>query len=377
MSRNVRMAVIGTGTMGRKYAQMIAGGQVPSMSLAAVVCRSPEARAWAGQTLPDTVRVWDSPEALYTDARSFDAVLVVTPHKSHPQLVMQAFAQGKHVLCDKPSAGSIGPALEMNAAAQASGLVYGMMFHQRMYRKYRRLRELLQSGELGQVQRVLLENTRYFRTWQYHASSAWRSSWSGEGGGALLNQGQHLLDIWQWLFGMPESVYALIPYGKYNDFLVDDEATLLMEYPGRRTAALILSTGEGAYTERLEVVGSRGTALLEGDCLTLRRFAPDTETYRRTARCTERQQLEETVTREEFGPQSEPYPEMLENFAQAVLEGTPLTAPGAEGVRALELTDAAYLSAWQGCRVTLPLDAALFERELAARIRQEQEAQHG
>ena len=197
MSRNVRMAVIGTGTMGRKYAQMIAGGQVPSMSLAAVICRSPEARAWAGQTLPDTVRVWDSPEALYTDARSFDAVLVVTPHKSHPQLVMQAFAQGKHVLCDKPSAGSIGPALEMNAAAQASGLVYGMMFHQRMYRKYRRLRELLQSGELGQVQRVLLENTRYFRTWQYHASSAWRSSWSGEGGGALLNQGQHLLDIWQ------------------------------------------------------------------------------------------------------------------------------------------------------------------------------------
>lgn len=377
MSRTVRAAVIGTGVMGRKYAQMIAAGQVPSMSLAAVVCRSPEARAWASQTLPDTVQMWDSAQALYTAAQSFDAVLVVTPHKSHPALVMQAFAHGKHVLCDKPSAGSIGPALEMNAAAQASGLVYGMMFHQRMYRKYRRLRQLLQSGELGQVQRVLLENSRYFRTWQYHASSAWRSSWGGEGGGALLNQGQHLLDIWQWLFGMPESVYAMIPYGKYNDFLVDDEATLLMEYPGRRTAALILSTGEGAYTERLEIVGSQGTALLEGDQLTVRRFAPDTETYRRTAPCTERQQLQQTVTQESFGPQPEPYPEMLENFAQAVQTGAPLAAPGVEGVRALELTDAAYLSAWQGRKVSLPLDAALFERELAAHIRQEQEVQHG
>lgn len=375
MSRIVRAAVIGTGTMGRKYAQMIAAGHVPSMCLAAVVCRSQEAQAWARKTLPDTVQVWDSADALYTAADSFDAVLVVTPHKSHPQLVQQAFAQGKHVLCDKPSAGSIGPALEMNEAAQASGLVYGMMFHQRMYRKYCRLRELLQSGELGQVQRVMLENSRYFRTWQYHASSGWRSSWDGEGGGALLNQGQHLLDIWQWLFGMPESVYAMIPYGKYNNFLVDDEATLLMEYPNRQTAVLILSTGEGAYTERLEVVGSKGTALLEDDLLTVRRFAPDTETYRRTASCTERQQLQQTVTQEHFGPQEEPYPAMLQNFAQAVLEGTPLAAPGTEGVRALELTDAAYLSAWQGRKVTLPLDAELFERELAAHIQQEE--QHG
>ena len=130
----------------------------------------------------------------------------------------------------------------------------------------------------------------------------------------------------------------MIPYGKYNNFLVDDEATLLMEYPNRQTAVLILSTGEGAYTERLEVVGSKGTALLEDDLLTVHRFAPDTETYRRTASCTERQQLQQTVTQERFGPQEEPYPAMLQNFAQAVLEGTPLAAPGTEGVRALELT---------------------------------------
>ena len=174
-----------------------------------------------------------------------------------------------------------------------------------------RLKKLLDDGALGEIKRVQLENSRYFRTWMYHRSGSWRSSWAGEGGGALLNQGQHILDIWQWLFGMPTSIYAVIPYGKYNDFMVDDEATLLMEYPQQRTATFILSTGEGSYTERLEIVGTKGTALLEKDTLTLHTYTPDTETYRRTADCTERQQLTVTTVTEQFAPQAEPYPEML------------------------------------------------------------------
>ena len=155
---------------------------------------------------------------------------------------------------------------------------------------------------------------------------------------------------------MPTSIYAVIPYGKYNDFMVDDEATLLMEYPQQRTATFILSTGEGSYTERLEIVGTKGTALLEKDTLTLHTYTPDTET---------------SVT-EQFAPQAEPYPEMLANFADAILHGTPLTAPGVEGVRALELTDAAYLSAWLGEKLTLPLDADRFEQELQKHIQEEQ-----
>lgn len=372
----VRTALIGTGVMGRKYAQMIADGQARPLALAAVVCRRAEAQQWAQETLPQTVRVCADARELFAHADEFDALLVVTPHKSHPELVQRAFALGKHVLCDKPSAGSIGPALEMNAAAaRHPELQFAMMFHQRMYRKYRRLKRLLDTGALGEVQRVLVENSRYFRTWAYHQSSSWRSSWTGEGGGALLNQGQHLLDIFQWLFGMPQSVYALIPYGKYNDFLVDDEATLLMEYPGRRTACFVLSTGEGTRQERLEIVGTRGSALLEGDVLTLHTYSPDTGTYRRTAGCTERQKLTETVTREDFGPQEEPYPAMLQNFGRAILCGEPLAAPGAEGVNALSLTDAAYLSAWLGEKVRLPLDAERFEQELAKRIAEE--AHHG
>lgn len=369
--QTVRTAIIGTGSMGRKYAQMIAQGRAEPLTLAAVVCRHADAQQWAQDTLPPAVRVCRSAEELYEHEGEFDAVLVVTPHKTHPQLVMQAFDHGKHVLCDKPSASSLAPALAMNEAAQRIGLVFAMMFHQRRYRKYCRLKQLLQEGTLGEIKRIQLENSRYFRTWMYHRSGSWRSSWAGEGGGALLNQGQHILDIWQWLFGMPQSIYAMIPYGKYNDFMVDDEATVLMEYPEGRTATFILTTGEGSYTERLKVVGTKGTALLEGDTLTLDTYAEDTEAYRRTADCTARQKFAVTTTTESFGKQEEPYPEMLHNFGEAILHGEPLTAPGVEGVRALELTDAAYLSAWLGQKITLPLDADRFERELQKRIAEE------
>ena len=149
--QEVRAAVIGTGVMGRKYAQMIAEGKAGALRLTAVVCRSAEAQQWAKDTLPDTVRVCPSAEELYAHAEEFDAVLVVTPHKTHPALVMQAFAHGKHVLCDKPSANALAPALEMNRAAEKSGLVFAMMFHQRRYKKYMRLKKLLDDGVLGEV----------------------------------------------------------------------------------------------------------------------------------------------------------------------------------------------------------------------------------
>ena len=165
--QEVRAAVIGTGVMGRKYAQMIAEGKAGALRLTAVVCRSAGAQQWAKDTLPDTVRVCPSADQLYDYAEEFDAVLVVTPHKTHPALVMQAFAHGKHVLCDKPSANALAPALEMNRAAEKSGLVFAMMFHQRRYKKYMRLKKLLDDGVLGEIKRVQLENSRYFRTWMY------------------------------------------------------------------------------------------------------------------------------------------------------------------------------------------------------------------
>ena len=97
----------------------------------------------------------------------------------------------------------------------------------------------------------------------------------------LINQGYHLVDLWQYLFGLPEALYADIPYGKYNDFAVDDEATLVMDYPGRMTGTFIMSTGEGVPTERLEIVRTRGSILMDGTTVTVTRFYTDIEEYAR------------------------------------------------------------------------------------------------
>ncbi len=367
----VRIAVIGVGTMGKKYAKMIADGEIAHMRLAAVCCRSQENTQWVKQELGEQVPVFPDAESLYERGELFDASLIVTPHKLHPQMIEQAMRDGKHVFCDKPVGISMKQCEGLAELAGKRKVKFAVMFHQRMYAKYVRLKEILDSGKMGAVRRIMMENSRYYRTEHYHKSGSWRSSWTGEGGGALINQGQHLLDIWQWLFGMPERVLAFIPYGKYNDFAVDDEATVFMSYPGKETAVFFLTTGEGTWTERLEIAGSKGSLLLEGSRLTIRTYNRDLREYGKNAGCNSREELKESVSVEEFPETGEPYREMLEDFAEAVLEDRPVRVDGLEGLRALELTNAAYLSAWLGQSVRLPVDEELYEKELQKRIQEE------
>ena len=358
----VRMAIIGTGIMGRQYAQMIDGGQVPGMELAAVVCRSQEAKDWAQRALSGREAVFDSADALYGREELFDGVLLVTPHRSHEELASKAFRLGKHVFCDKPAGVSVCEARRMSRGAAKAGVIYSVMFHQRLYPKYARIKELLDQGVLGDICRVMMVNTRYYRTVLYHHSGSWRSSWAGEGGGALINQGQHLLDIWQWLFGLPKSVYARIPFGKYNDFTVDDEATLFMEYPDKMTGVFMLSTGEADWQERLEIVGTEGRIELNMDELRIERFDRNVREYAREAVTTSREGLSVSETVEVFPEVArEPYQEMLFNLADSVRTGAKLIVPGQEAEGALGLSNAAYLSARTEQPAELPVDGERFE----------------
>lgn len=381
MEGKVRTALIGIGVMGKKYAEMIASGQVADMLLTAVVVRRDEMLDWAeGLVNTDGERpdIYRDTDALFDNPSGYDAVLIVTPHKTHPQLARRAFELGKHVLCDKPAGVSIGQALQMAADSEASGRIYGMIFHQRMYPKYQKIKEILERGELGTLNRIMLVNSRYFRTHSYHRSGSWRSSWKGEGGGALINQGAHILDIWQWLFGMPEKIYADIPFGKYNDFMVDDEATIQMRYPGNVTAVFMLTTGEAVWEERLEIVGSRGKLLLENDTLHIKRYSSDSLEYMKTQQVTSRENLEIEEEVIEFEKAQEPYPQMLQNFAEAVLCGdaSMLAVPGSSAVNQLMLTNAAYYSAWTGQQVTLPLDSKVYEEALQRQCEKENERIH-
>ena len=341
------------------------------MKLAAVCCRSDQARRWAGETLDRCVSVYGSAEELYGHPEQYEGVLIVTPHCSHRELAETAFSLGKHVFCDKPTGVSVEEAHRMNQAAEKSGKKFAVMFHQRLYAKNRRIKEILESGELGEIQRISLENTEFYRTRAYHASGSWRSTWGGEGGGVLINQGQHLLDLWQWFFGMPKEVYAQIQFGKYNDFSVDDEVSIAMKYPGQATGSIFLSTGEARREERLEVVGSRAALIVKGDSINVCRYSQDSREYGKHSGYKSREGLTFTEA-EEAWPVKKDYQQMLENFAMAVLEGEPLIAQGGEGYRALELANSAYLSAWLGRPVSLPLDRGQYEEELRKRIEEEE-----
>lgn len=365
MANEIRVALVGVGVMGSKYANMIVSGQVKNMVLSGVVARNPQAQEWAKSLVgaKGQPSVYTDVAEMYEHADEFDAVLIVTPHQTHEEIAVRAFELGKHVLCDKPAGVTIGQAERMTAASEKYNRVYGMIFHQRLYAKYLYIKKALDSGELGELKRMMVVNSRYFRTAHYHQSGSWRSSWNGEGGGALINQGAHILDIWQWLFGMPEKLYAEIPFGKYNAFRVDDEATINMRYANGATGTFMLTTGEAIWQERLEIVGTKGRMLLEDDTLHIYRYSMDAVEYLATECVNSRENLTFTEEVIDFEKAKEPYVEMLENFAEAVIkeDNSILIAPGADGVNQLMLTNGAYFSAWKEAPVWLPLDAAEYE----------------
>ncbi len=373
----LKVALIGVGNVGKKYAGMITAGEVPHMKLSAVVIRRDELMEW-GESLVnpdgDRVKIFRSADDLFEAGDSwYDAVIIATPHKTHKELVMKAFAKGKAVLCDKPAAADIGEVLAMQKAASVSGRIYGMIFHQRLYPKYIRIKQMIDSGELGDIKRVCLINSRYLRTSHYHKSGSWRSSFAGEGGGALINQGQHILDMYQYLFGMPQKLFASIPFGKYNDFIVDDEATIVMEYDNGMTGTFILSTGEACHEERLEIIGTKARILLEDDTLTITRHRDVCE-YIKTEEVNSRQNMTSTEETIQFDKAPEPYAQLLENFANAVLtnDESYLTVKGSEGINSLMLCTGAYYSACKGIKVELPLDATDYKELMDELIKKEE-----
>ncbi|WP_031420489.1 Gfo/Idh/MocA family protein [Lachnoclostridium phytofermentans] len=370
-STKVRIALIGVVSMGKKYAMMLEMGKISNLTLTAVCCRSQENQNWVMENLSGSVSLYRSSEELFAHPEEYDAVLIVTPHKKHPELAIRAFELKKHVFCDKPAGISLLDAQKMEQAHKESGCKYAMMFHNRTYPVLKKVKQLLEDGFVGELKRIQLVNTIYYRTEFYHHSSDWRSSWHGEGGGALINQGQHILDYWQWFFGMPNTIYASIPFGKYNSFAVDDEATLLMEYPNKVTATFILSTGEIPREEILTIVGTKGRIQVTGNEIELTSYSRDSIQYGKDAKTNSREEIQQTKELFICNEPKESYEQMLLNFGDAILRGKPLIAPGEDGTKALELTNAAYFSAFLGERVSLPIDSYEYEKLLENKIENE------
>lgn len=364
----VRLGIIGVGNMGSGHVQNILAGKTPEIEIAAVADRRESRRAWAEETLPQGTPVFEEGTDLIQSGLC-DAVLIATPHYQHPILAIQAFEKGLHVLCEKPAGVYTKSVAEMNQAAEKSGKVFAMMFNQRTNCLYRKMHDMVQSGELGQLKRVNWIITDWYRTQSYYDSGSWRATWDGEGGGVLLNQCPHQLDLLQWICGLPKTVQAFCHEGKWHDIEVEDDVTAYLEFENGATGVFITSTGDTPGTNRFELTGTLGKLVCENGALTFWKLGQDDRDFCRT--CAEgfaKPPCEElTVETDGENPQ---HVGVLNAFAGNILRGTSLVADGREGIRGLTLSNAMHLSSWLGRPVEIPFDEELFLQELSARRKQ-------
>ncbi|NJP40382.1 Gfo/Idh/MocA family oxidoreductase [Oscillospiraceae bacterium HV4-5-C5C] len=361
----VRIGIIGIGNMGSSHAQNITEGKVPGLRLTAVADRRESRRQWARETLAADVTIFAEGDDLIKSG-SCDAVIIAVPHYQHPPLAIEAFANNLHVMCEKPAGVYTKQVREMIAAADHSDRVFGMMFNQRTNCVYRKMHEMVQSGKFGAIKRVNWIITNWYRTQAYYDSGDWRATWDGEGGGVLLNQCPHQLDLLQWICGMPQQVRAFCLNGHWHDIEVEDDVTAYLKYANGATGVFVTTTADAPGTNRLEITLEMGKLVCENDRLSLFLLDQNEREFCYTAKggfdtpgCQEIQV--------ETDGQNEQHVGVLKAFAGRILNGTPLVADGREGIHGLMLSNAMHLSSWLEQTVDLPIDEDLFLRELNKR----------
>jgi len=356
----VRLGIVGLGNIGKYHAGYLLEGKVERCELRAVC-----------DTNSDTLSRF-KPLRTFTDGEELirsgevDAVIIATPHFQHTTLGMAAFEAGVHAMVEKPISSHKADAERLIAAHTLHPeLIFAGMFQLRAEPRYRKIQNLICNGELGELTRINWINTDWYRTEAYYSSSDWRATWKGEGGGVLLNQCLHNLDTLQWLCGMPTRVRGFCQLGRFHKIEVEDNVTAYLEWANGATGCFISSTGEAPGTNRLEIVGTRGTLLLENSKLLFTRNDHDTNEFIRTAK----QGFVKPDAHSEiiaFENADTPHAAMVQNFVNAILEaGNPgLIAPGEEGIHSVELANAMVYSSMLGQTIELPLDGSAWERAL-------------
>lgn len=367
----LRVGVVGIGNMGGTHAVQIFEKKVKGAELTAVCDNSRERLEWAEKRFGDHVLRYENYEQLF-DSEQIDAVLIATPHKLHPVIAIEAFKRKLNVLTEKPAGIDAASVSEMNDAASRSGVVFGIMYNQRTNQLYRRLRDMVKEGALGEIKRFIWIINNWYRTQAYYDSGDWRATWNGEGGGVLLNQCPHNLDIWQWIMGMPVRVRAFCNVGHYHNIQVEDDATIYAEYENGSSAVFITSTGEYPGTNRIEISGTKGKAVVENGELRLYLLEEDErEICFSSLEGMPEERVNSCLIKQEKADGG--HLEILQNFTDAVLRGKELIAPGIEGIYGLMISNAAYLSAWKEDWVLLPADEQEFRELLKKKQKEEKE----
>lgn len=359
----VRLGVIGVGSMGGFHAKYLGDGKIKRCVLTAVADVDP------ARLQPFTgIRTFSSSRRLIRSGR-VDAVLIATPHYAHTTIGIDALEQGLHVLVEKPISVHKADCQRLIAAHTNPKQVFAAMFNQRTDPRFKTIKTMIDNGELGDLYRISWIITDWFRTDAYYASGTWRATWKGEGGGVLLNQCPHNLDLLQWMCGMPSRVRGFSTLGKYHDIEVEDEVTAYLEYNNGATGVFTTSTGEAPGTNRLEIAGDRGKVVVEGEkVIFVRNDVPMRQFCRESS---ERFARPPSKTSElPFQGKGGQHLEITQNFVDAILDGAPLIAPAAEGIHSVELGTAMLYSSVLGKTLDVPIDAVAYERFLKKLIRE-------
>ncbi len=381
MSDKVRIGIIGFGAQGSMYAKFIADGMVPSMEIGAIADHDEARRAKAAELYPG-VALHESLDTVLTSG-DVDAIVTTVPHFLHPEMGIAALEAGIHALVEKPAGVYTKQVAELNAlAASKPELTFGIMFNQRNNPLYKRLKEIVDSGEIGDIRRTNWIITTWWRPQGYYDQSDWRATWGGEGGGVLVNQAPHQLDLWQWICGVPISVYAKVAYGFRRDIAVEDEVTAVVDYGNGATGVFVTATHDITGTDRFEILGDKGKIIVENSktATVTRLKRPERElsaemsmddVMRMFMGDFDATELYTTEVIEFDSPWGQQHAGVLEDFAQSVLTGGDLLAPGAEGINGVRLANAIHLSSWTGREVPLDFDEDEYLAELNARIAEE------
>ena len=357
----LRIGVIGIGNIGRAHLKCIYNHEVNNLKVTAI-CDIQEEKLEALKESYEDLDMFTDYKALITSGK-VEAVLISVPHNLHGEIAIYALEHGLHVLVEKPVDVSVSVAARINKAAAKSGKVFSIMFNQRTNSLYQRARHLVQDELLGELKSVRWTITNWYRTQAYYNSGSWRGTWDGEGGGVLMNQAPHNMDLLQWICGMPESVTAFCYSGKHHNIDVEDDVTMFLEYANGATGIFTTSTGEYPGTNRLEINGSKGKIVIEDGIFKHWSLKEDERTV-----CFE---SDKGFHKIEFDySEITEYTEtahkgIIQNFTNAVLFGEELIANGTEGINQISLTNAAYLSQSKGNKkITLPVDAAAYDEFL-------------
>ena len=368
MSEKIKLGIIGIGNMGSGHANNIKNGRCPEIELAAIADINPERLDWAKQQgYAENITYFNTAEEML-DSGIINSSLIAAPHYDHTKYATECMKRGTHVMVEKPAAVYTKQVREMNAEAEKHPeVVFGMMFNQRTNCVYRKLRELVQSGEYGEIRRTNWIITDWYRPQCYYDSGDWRATWSGEGGGVLLNQCPHQLDLWQWICGMPVKVEAHLHFGKWHDIEVEDDVTTYVEYANGATGVFITTTGDAHGTNRFEIQMDKAKFVIENDKLIMTEYEMTEQEFSKT-NTKPFDTVGSTTTEVETDGENPQHVGVLNAWADAILHGGKLVAEGKEGINGLTLSNAMHLSAFLGKEVEIPFDEELYYNELMKRV---------